>query len=694
MTLPAPMSSTARRPVRSSVEKRPLRWLTIGLLLLTGVPVAAAEREPAPRTLPHPNAEEARVIVAYKPGASVLHEVPLPRWASRNEVRTLLQRRAERLARRAQAPLESGRALSERSHVIRARGLSSVELARRIAADPEVAYAVPDGRKRALMVPNDPLYAAGPGIDLSRLAGGPVAGQWYLRPPTADLRSAINATDAWNFSSGQGVVVAVLDSGVLRDHPDLQANLLAGYDFISDVPTANDGDGRDGDATDTGDWITQAENASGPFKDCGEEDSSWHGTKVSGIIAAATHNGLGMAGIAHGARLLPVRVLGKCGGYDSDIQAAMRWSAGLPVPGVPANTNPARVVNLSLGSSGSCTTAYRETVAELTAAGAIVIAAAGNSTGRTVGTPANCAGVIAVAGLRHAGTKVGFSDLGPQITIAAPGGNCVNTTSNSPCLYPIVTTTNSGTRQPLAGSSTYTDSFDIAVGTSFAAPIVSGTVALMLAAQPGLLPSEVTSLLRATARAFPASGADNGPTDPTPVPVCQPPGPVDQLQCYCTTELCGAGMLDAAAAARAAAQGVFVRIGVTPATPQAGAAITLTGEGTLLGAGRSIAQWSWTLLNPGGIVSGFTSATNAATATMQPTGVGTITVRLTVTDDLGRTASADSSVGVSAPTVSPPPPTGGAGTGGGSGGGMSDPRWLLGLVVAALMLNRARRDDG
>ena len=195
--------------------------------------------------------------------------------------------------------------------------------------------------------------------------------------------------------------MAVLDTGVWADHLDLAGQVLPGYDMVSDVATANDGDGRDADASDPGDWITAAENASGTFKNCGVDDSSWHGTKISGIVGAAANNGQGMAGTAFGVRILPVRVLGKCGGFDSDIQAGMRWAAGLNVPGAPINPNPARVVNLSLGGSGVCDAAsgYPRIIAELAAAGTTVVAAAGNSAGRAVELPANCPGVIAVAGL-------------------------------------------------------------------------------------------------------------------------------------------------------------------------------------------------------------------------------------------------------------------------------------------------------
>ncbi len=333
---------------------------------------------------------------------------------------------------------------------------------------------------------------------------------------------------------------------------------------------ANDGSPRDPDASDPGDWITAAEanDTSSPLYGCttfdsstgkySSEDSSWHGTQIAGLIAAITNNGIGMAGVGPNLRVLPVRVLGKCGeGYDSDIIAGMRWAAGLTVPGVPANANRARVINMSFGGEGTCTQAYRDAVAEIIAAGTVLVAAAGNTAGHAVGVPANCEGVIAVAGLRHVGTKVGFSDLGLDIAISAPGGNCVNTASGSPCLYPILTTSNSGTTGPIG--STYTDSYNASIGTSFSAPLVAGTVALMLSAAPSMTPAQVRLVLQATARPFPTSGGDNG--DGSPVPQCAVPQydalgkPIDQYQCYCTVNTCGAGMLDAGAAVLAAATG-------------------------------------------------------------------------------------------------------------------------------------------
>ena len=520
-------------------------WLWAAGLALGGLsgPLAAAP-------------DTARVIVAFKPDAALMRARALSAPSSRDTVAVQAQRQASALAETAGVPLSAGRLFGDRSMVVRAQGLDSATLAERLARRADVAYAVPDERRRAFAVPNDPLLMGGPASGL-----GPAVGQWYLRAPDDTFRSATHATGAWARVTGSpSIVVAVLDTGVLSDHVDLAGRVLPGQDLIDDTDTANDGGGRDSDASDPGDWITAVEdsNSRGPFFQCGQSDSTWHGTQVAGIVGAAADNGIGMAGTAHGVRILPVRVLGKCGGFDSDIIAGMYWAAGKAQQGLPGSATPARILNLSLGGSGSCSQAYRAAIAELAAAPyrAVVVAAAGNSTGHAVGTPANCPGVISVTGLRHTGSKVGFADLGPEVTIAAPAGNCVNIDFGSPCLYPILTTTNSGTRAPVAGSSIWSDSFNASFGTSFSAPIVAGSVALMLSARPSLTPTELIDTLRRTARPFPVSGSDNGADDPTPVPMCRQPDGIDQLQCYCTVGLCGAGMLDIDAAVLAVQQGV------------------------------------------------------------------------------------------------------------------------------------------
>ena len=270
---------------------------------------------------------------------------------------------------------------------------------------------------------------------------------------------------------------------------------------------------------------------------------------MAGIIGAATNNGQGIASVGRNVMVLPVRVLGRCGGFDSDIIAAMRWAGGVSADPV-FNAHPARVINLSLGSTGSCNASYRAVMTELTAAGVTVVAAAGNDTGQAVLVPANCPGVIAVAGVRHAGSKVGYSNIGPEVALAAPAGNCVNL--SGACLYPLLTTHNTGTTSP--GANSYSDSFDPTLGTSFASPIVAGVVGLMLSVDPTLTAAGIRTALRATARAFPSSGPDPA------VKACRRPDGVDQLECYCTTSTCGAGLLDANAAVTAALAGTAAAV--------------------------------------------------------------------------------------------------------------------------------------
>ncbi len=630
---------------------------------------------------------EGEVIVRWRSESVTVQQHPLPLRGEAAQRRVLAER-AGAAGRRLGRTLEDGGALSERTQVLRARGESAAALAARLAADPDVEFAVPNGRKRRLSgPPDDPLYpAAAPGVR----PDGPDSGQWYLRAPTADLRSAMDIEAAWAHTTGSAqAVVAVLDTGVRFEHPDLGraaqgGRLLPGYDFVSNPTIANDGDGRDADPSDPGDWVTSAEAGRGDFDDCDVTDSSWHGTATASLVAAAANNGVGMAGAAPGTRVLPVRVLGKCYGTDADIIAGLRWAAGISVPGVPDNPTPARVINLSLGSSGSCSAAYQSAMDEITARGVLVVASAGNSAGGPVGSPANCRGVLAVAALRHAGTKVGFSDLGSAIGIAAPGGNCINILPGTPCLYPILAATDSGTRGPLA--STWTDSYNITVGTSFASPLVAAVAALMVSARPTLEPAQITAALKASARPFPTSGADNGPDDPTPVPLCRTPSAnVEQLQCYCSTALCGAGMVDAGAAVAAVA-GTLAHITFSPAAPAPGNLVSLDAAGSLAAAGAHIVGWQWVLVSGGGIVNGFGSATNASVATLTPSAAGRFTVRLTVTDDQGGQSSTELVVTVAAPSNPNPPAASGGGGGGAMGVG-----WLLGLAAAAATLRPPRR---
>ena len=169
---------------------------------------------------------------------------------------------------------------------------------------------------------------------------------------------------------------------------------------------ANDGDLADGNPADPGDWVTTSETALGYFAGCGASNSSWHGTHVSGTIAAKSDNGIGIAGIASGVKILPVRVLGKCGGFESDVTDGIRWAAGLAVAGAPTNPNPAAIISLSLGGAGACPSAYQTAITDAIAVGAIVVVAAGNSgVDASASAPANCAGVVSVAATGAGGNR-------------------------------------------------------------------------------------------------------------------------------------------------------------------------------------------------------------------------------------------------------------------------------------------------
>ncbi|MCG5259917.1 peptidase [Cupriavidus gilardii] len=393
------------------------------------------------------------------------------------------------------------------------KGADPEAVAAQLRQDPRVADAVPDRWLRPHdTVPNDPEFAIN---------------QPYLGSPSV-IPGAANLPAAWDRSRGnEGLVIAVVDTGVLR-HPDLASRLVAGYDFIADPQYSQDGDGRDGDPTDAGDYVPQGFACPGMPAAQNLRPSTWHGTRVASVLGAVTNNGQDVAGVDWSARIQPLRVSGRCGALLSDTVDAMRWAGGLPVPNVPNNPTPARVVNISLGA-GSCSTFEQQAVDELAARGVVVVAAAGNRAG-AVEAPADCRGVIAVTAHVNDGENASYANVGPQIAISAPGGGCGNSKiSNGTCLAPpstIRTLTNDG--ETTARNYTLVNS----QGTSFAAPMVSGVASLMLAVNGNLSTAQVTELLKSSARPHPANT-------------------------YCTTgsntNTCGAGLLDADRALLAAA---------------------------------------------------------------------------------------------------------------------------------------------
>ena len=428
--------------------------------------------------------ETDRLIVKYKDSA------PAEKGAAR--VPPIAEKNRASLNRAASARGIEMRELHSNAtgaHVIgmskRLKRAEAEALARELmASDPDIVYAEPDLILRKMATPNDPHYSK----------------QWHYYEATGGMR----ANTAWDKARGTGIVVAVIDTGYLA-HADLNANYVPGFDFISSAFIGNDGGGRDSDARDTGDAVYADECGAG----YPAENSSWHGTHVAGTIAAATNNGIGVAGVAYGAKILPIRVLGKCGGYTSDIADGIIWASGGTVTGAPANAYRARVLNLSLGGAGACSITTQNAINSARSRGSVVVVAAGNSNiNASNSNPANCAGVVTVAATGRYGGKAPYSNYGTVVDLAAPGGDGSGG---------ILSTLNSGTRTPIADNYVYYQ------GTSMATPHVAGVAALMYSVNTNLTPDEVEARLKSTARAFPAT---------------------------CTT--CGTGILDAARAVDAA----------------------------------------------------------------------------------------------------------------------------------------------
>jgi serine protease len=484
----------------------------------------------------------------------------------------------------------------------------------------DLLYAVQDQRRQPHAVPNDAIFPT----------------QWFLQSTEV---SAIDAVNAWDITTGgAGTVVAVLDTGVRFDHPDMQraaqsGKLLPGFDFVSGENTtsflaANDGDGWDTDPSDPGDWIDGVDQQRTLFNKCLIKNSSWHGTRVAGLIGAASNNGIGIAGVSWNALILPVRVLGKCGGYDADILPAMRWAAGLHVSGVPDNPFPAKILNLSFGSPGICNAAYQGVLQELSAIGVLVVISAGNEAG-AVDAPANCPYALAVAGLRHAGTKVGYSSIGPEVALAAPAGNCVNT--SGPCLFSLHTTYDVGTSIPVG--SDYTNQFNTNLGTSFSAPLVAGVAALMHSVNGRLNATQLRTRLSESARPFPSNAA----LKDCPVPTNDP-----NQECNCTLSTCGAGMLSAPGAV-IAAQRPIANI-AAPVNFNAGSNITLDAAASTAACNRTLVSYAWSVISATGTSPPPLTRSDQSSVQLLAPLSGSYTLRLTVTDDRGATDIGDISI--------------------------------------------------
>ena len=414
--------------------------------------------------------------------------------------------------------LQVQRQLAVGAHVITADSAlppaAAEALMRRFASRAEVEYVEPDVLLQPMVEPTDPLYYA----------------QWHYN----EVVGGMNLPGAWDLNRGLGVVVAVLDTGQ-TDHEDLVGNMVPGYDFIDDTFVSRDGDGRDGDPDDPGDWTLRG--------DCGfgspATNSSWHGTHVAGTVAAVTNNGIGLAGVAYEAKVQHVRVLGRCGGYLSDISDGVVWASGGPVTGAPVNATPASVINMSLGGSGSCGTTYQAAIDEAVANGATVVVSAGNSNADAANfRPASCANVITVAATDRFGDRASYSNYGATVEISAPGGDSDGSGNG------VASTLNDGTT--VQGNDIYV----YYQGTSMAAPHISGLAAMMYSTDPAITPAQVLSLMQSTARPLPGSctggcgagiadaeaallamggGGEPPPPPPPPPPADEPPAAPSNL---------------------------------------------------------------------------------------------------------------------------------------------------------------------
>jgi len=354
--------------------------------------------------------------------------------------------------------------------------------------------------------------------------------QWYL-----DSEYGVNATDAWKVTQGSpSIVVAVVDSGI-TEHPDLDDNIVAGYDFISSSRESRDGNGRDADPSDPGDYLTSGEN------------SSWHGTHVAGIIAAES-NSIGITGVAPRVKIQPVRVLGPNGGTEADIAAGINWAIGVRISGVTTNATPANVINLSIGSS-DFSTCYTNSPVQLAIDEAkrrdvTLVTAAGNDDQiATASFPGNCSGNITIGATGIKGDRSYYSnysdynriyDVYIGVDISAPGGDD-RAGIGAPAGGQIWSTLNDGTRSP--GNPTYGKQ----QGTSMSSPIAAGVVALMYSIRPTITDDQVWSILSKTAKPFAASSECTDQLIETTL----------NNGTKITTGLCGVGIIDAAAAVKA-----------------------------------------------------------------------------------------------------------------------------------------------
>ena len=339
--------------------------------------------------------------------------------------------------------------------------LETLQLVKAVARQPGVRLAEPPLRRKILRVPNDPGFAT----------------QWHY--------PQINLPQAWDVTIGSpDVLVAVIDTGVLVNHPDLRANLDSrdpdGFDFIANTNTSNDGNGRDGNADDAGD-------ESDP-----DGGASFHGTHCAGTIAAVGNNGTGVTGVSWNSQIMPLRALGVGGGSSFDVLEAMKYAAGLSNASGQVPAKRADILSMSLGGSDS-SQIEQDVVTQVRNAGVIIIAAAGNSGSSSLEFPASYAGVVSVAATNIQRGRAFYSQFNSAVDVAAPGGDVSTDLNGDGVPDGVLSTFGNGA----PGRSDFAFSFRTQMGTSMATPHMAGVVALMKAVHPGLTPAQLDTALAA-----------------------------------------------------------------------------------------------------------------------------------------------------------------------------------------------------
>jgi serine protease len=654
----------------------------------------------------------ATVATAKKKPASELREpmirqmiVKLRNPKAAELTKPLGAERVAALSAAASVRMSAVRPMSGNASVLRLeRAMTITEakaVASRLAEDPNVEYADPDLPVYAMQVlPQDVGYAA-------RL--------WHYYPPTqtftANNKSIVaiggaNLQNAWNLpgasttlKGSRKVVIALIDTGVVLSHPELAGTLLQGYDFVSSdvgassgVPTnfvANDGDGRDPDASDPGDWVTSQDIESLPnFCDPPASDSSWHGAHMAGTIVGVWNNGVGAsppagtstAGMAPNVRILPLRALGKCGGSSSDVIDAMRFAVGITVPGAGGpivNLTPAQILNMSLGAAaGTCLTSYQQAVDDVVARGALVVAAAGNDALQGLSQPASCNGVLAVTAHTIDGDNADYANVGTAVGISAPGGGQpvqlpTTSTSSDNAWYTWSSILFGAFGPDSAGSPPNQDKSGPAVGgftgTSSATAHASAVAALVKSIVRTASPGDVRNFIVNNRRPHPAGG------------YCAP----GQLG----AGTCGSGLLDASLAVAAAAASVP---GGPPPLADAGpdrtvapgTAVTLDAGGSVAFNGKSITSYAWRQINNGATQVALSGPSSPLAGFTAPAAGQTLVFELTVTDSSTPTPKSDT-IDVAITVQSPPAPPSG-------GGGGSLPPWQLLLLATFAFAARIR----